>query len=120
MTTRRLSAFMLAAALGPGAVACSESGEPGSASGQFDDAQLEAFVVADAEVRAIQEDYSERLENAGSDDDPAAIQSEAHTEMRGAIESAGLSPREYTEIAQAAERDPELRQELRELRERGE
>lgn len=105
-----------AAALGLGAVACTDNG-PGTASGEFDDEQLEAFVVAEAAVFEIQEDYSARLENAEADQDPAVVQAEAQMEMQTAIEDAGLSIREYNQIARAAERDPELGQQLRELAE---
>lgn len=113
----RAPALAATAALGLVTLACSDNGRQGTASDRFDDDQLKAFVIAEAEVRDIEEDYSSRLESAGADEDPAALQSRAQVEIQGAIEDAGLSIREYSEIAQAVERDPGLEQALRELTE---
>ncbi|MDZ7748098.1 MAG: DUF4168 domain-containing protein [Halofilum sp. (in: g-proteobacteria)] len=96
--------------------ACSDGGESQAVLDELDDAQLESFAVAEQEVLELQEDYSARIDDPGeAPDDAAALEAETQRAMVAAVEDAGLSVGEYTRIAQAADRDPEVRARLEAL-----
>lgn len=86
------------------APAASESSAP-----SYSDQQLQAFAVAFLEVDKVKRDYTQRLQNAGSEDAQKTIQSEASQEMKKAVEGTdGISLDQYNQIIQSAQTDPDL------------
>lgn len=107
-----------AAALGLGPAAqAQDSGSAGTFADEVDEQQLEAFVVARAEVQEIQQDYTSRLQSAENDQNAAELQAEAQEKMVSAVEDAGLSVQEFNRIAEAAQNDPEVQEKIQELAE---
>lgn len=105
--------IVLGLSLGLLAVAPAAMGqnEPG-----FSEQKLENYVAAQQEVRDINREYSERLQNVQNRDKAVDLQNEARQEMIEAIESAGLSVGEYNEITQAMRTDPEFYDRVQKLR----
>lgn len=107
-----------AAALGLGSAAQAQDGDSaGTFADEVDEQQLEAFVVARADVQEIQQDYTSRLQSAENDQDAADLQAEAQEKMVSAVEDAGLSVQEFNRIAEAAQNDPEVQEKIQELAE---
>lgn len=114
---RYLAAMVTAAAaigLAPAALA-QEGDSTGTFADQVDEQQLEAFVVARADVQEIQQDYTARLQSADGDQQAAELQAEAQEKMVSAVEDAGLSVQEFNQIANAAQNDPEVREQIQQL-----
>lgn len=103
--------FLLAFSAAPAAIA-----DNGSES-DFDREQLETFLQARADVLDIQQEYSNRLQSAEDDQEVADLQSEAREEMVTAVEDAGMTVEEFNRIAQAAQNDPDVAEELQSLAE---
>ncbi|MFV8834494.1 DUF4168 domain-containing protein [Aquisalimonas sp.] len=78
----------------------------------FDDETLERFADAYVEVGEIHREYSERLQGAEQTEDAQQLQQEANDEMVEAIQESGLEVQEYSAVAAALERDPEMREEV--------
>ncbi len=78
----------------------------------FDDETLEQFADAYVEVGEIHREYSERLQGAEATEDAQELQQEANDEMVEAIQASGLEVQEYSAVAAALERDPEMREEV--------
>ncbi|WP_011580737.1 MULTISPECIES: DUF4168 domain-containing protein [Chelativorans] len=76
------------------------------------DEKLETFVVALAEVERIKQEYSQRLQTAGSEAEQQQIQNEAGQKMLQAVEGKGISVDEYNQIIQTAQTDPALAERL--------
>lgn len=93
--------------------------EPGSAAGndapaasggdpQFSDQQLESFVAAALELRAIRQEWGPKIQNAESEEAAKSMRSEGVDEMKAAVIDHGLKPETYNQIGQAVRNDPEL------------
>lgn len=82
----------------------------------FDKAELEAFVEAQAEVSDISQDYQTKMQNADNPEAQASMRQEANQEMVQAVNDAGLDPSTYNSIAQAAQSDPQLAQKIEGMR----
>lgn len=78
--------------------------------------KLENYVAAQQEVRDINRQYSERLQNIQDREKAVNLQNQARQEMIEAIESAGLSVGEYNDITQAMRTDPEFNERVQKLR----
>ncbi|MDN3516187.1 DUF4168 domain-containing protein [Aquisalimonas lutea] len=78
----------------------------------FDDETLEQFADAYVEVGEVHREYSERLQDTEATEDAQQLQQEANDKMVAAIEANGLEVQEYSAVAAALERDPELREEV--------
>ncbi len=78
----------------------------------FDQQELERFADAYVEVGEIHNEYSQRLEEAADPDQAQEVQQEANDRMVEAIQEKGLEVQDYSEIAAALERDPEMRDEV--------
>ncbi len=78
----------------------------------FDGQQLEQFADAYVEVGEIHNEYSQLLQEVDSTEQAQELQQEANDEMVQAIQDSGLEVQEYSAIAAALERDPEMRQEV--------
>ncbi len=79
---------------------------------EFESAQLEQFADAYVEVGEIHNEYSQLLQEVDSTEQAQELQQEANDEMVQAIQDSGLEVQEYSAIAAALERDPEMRQEV--------
>lgn len=82
----------------------------------FDKAELESFVEAQAEVSDISQDYQQKMQNADNPEAQASMRQEANQEMVQAVNDAGLDPSTYNAIAQAAQSDPQLAQKIEGMR----
>jgi hypothetical protein len=74
----------------------------------YDQATLEAFATAAADVIIIRGQYAPRIKAAPSEEAAGALIAEARTEMHEAVTRAGLSVELYSTIADAARHDDEL------------
>lgn len=82
---------------------------------EFSEAQLETFVDAREQVIQISRKWQDRLNNAESQDELAEAQNAAQEEMVNAVRDQGLSVEDYNLIAEAAQQDPELMDQLNEM-----
>ncbi|BAU57994.2 hypothetical protein HH1059_12860 [Halorhodospira halochloris] len=78
----------------------------------FSDQQIERFVDAYLEIIEIQEDYTSDIQQADGGEQARELQEQANDDMVRAIEDNGLSVPEYSEIANAMDMDPDLRDEV--------
>ncbi len=78
----------------------------------FDQQELEQFADAYVKVGEIHTEYSQRLQEVDSTDEAQSLQQEANDEMVEAIRDTGLEVQDYSAIAAALERDPEMRQDV--------
>ncbi|MFO7763483.1 MAG: DUF4168 domain-containing protein [Wenzhouxiangellaceae bacterium] len=79
------------------------------------DAELQSFAEARTAITEIQQDYSDRLQNADDPEKANELQQEANEEMIGAVEDTGLDVESFNTIAMAVQNDPELQQKLQQL-----
>lgn len=90
-----------------------EMEEPAAEAPDYSENKLQSFAVAFAEVDKVKQEYTPRMEQAGSEEEQQEVQSEAGQQMMQAVEdSEGISVDEYNEIIQSAQADPEFAQEL--------
>lgn len=82
---------------------------------EFSEGQLESFMMARAEVREIQSDYSSRLQDVDDDQKVAELQAEAQEKMVEAVQGEDLTVEEFNEIARKANSDPEFNERLQEM-----
>jgi len=82
---------------------------------QVSDQQLQQFVTAMDEVRSVQEEFSQAIQQAENMDEAQTLRADAQEEMRGAVEDTGLSVAEYNMISQRLQSDPNLSARLQEI-----
>lgn len=85
--------------------------------GEFTEGQLQSFLVARAEVRDIQSEYSSRLQEVSDDQKVAELQAEAQEKMVQAVQAEDLTVEEFNQIARKANSDPGFNERLQELAE---
>lgn len=106
------TAVISAAALTPIAIAPAMAQDV-AAPETVSETELDAFIVAYKEVAVIEQDYLQRIQNAGDEAEQQTIQSEAQSEMIEAVEAApDIGVERYVEILQIAQIDPDLRSSL--------
>jgi hypothetical protein len=88
----------------------------GQAGQQVSDQQLQQFAAAMENVRDVQQEYSQAIQEAGNMEEAQTLRADAQEEMRGAVEDAGLSVANYNMISQRLQSDPNLAQRLDDLR----
>lgn len=76
---------------------------------------LKQFAEASTAITEIQQDYSQRLQNADDPEQANALQQEANDEMISAVEETGLDVESFNAIAMAVRNDPELQQQLQQI-----
>lgn len=86
--------------------------EPQPEQPTFTSQQKERFADAYLEIIEIQERYTADIEETESGEEARKLQEEANDKMVTAIEDNGLSVPEYSEIANAMDMNPELRDEI--------
>ncbi len=83
---------------------------PAAAQREFGEAKLNAFAQAAAAVGELGEQWVPRIQNAGSQTEAEKMRQEAQSEMIAAIKSTeGITFEEYRQIAQAVQKDLDLR-----------
>lgn len=85
--------------------------------GEFSDSTLESFMMARADVRQIQDDYSSRLEDVTDNEKVAELRAEAREKMIQAVREEDLTVEEYNRISNQAMSDAGLRERLQQLAE---
>ncbi len=78
----------------------------------FSDDQIDRFVDAYLDIIDIQEEYTAQIEGTDGAEEARELQEQANDEMVAAIEDNGLTVPEYSEIANAMDMDPELRDQV--------
>lgn len=79
------------------------------------DAELQSFAEARTAITEIQQDYSQRMQNADDPEKANELQQQANEEMIGAVEDTGLDVESFNTIAMAVQNDPELQQKLEQI-----
>lgn len=80
---------------------------------QYSDDQLRSFADAVRDVNDVTAEYTQKLKDAGSQQEAASLQQEAEVEMIRAVEENDLSLEEYNGIATAAQNDPQMSETIR-------
>ncbi len=83
----------------------------GAAAEPVDDTEVTAFAETLVEVLQVRRAYETRIRQAGGDD-ARRLQMEAVEEVNDVIEAGDLEPERFSQIAELAERDPELKQRI--------
>ncbi|HDP89442.1 MAG TPA: DUF4168 domain-containing protein [Thioalkalivibrio sp.] len=96
----------------PGAQSQPPAGMQQGAATNVDDATLEKFVVAYADIQELQQEFATELEQVSSQEEAAALQQETQQKMVSAVEESGLSVPEYNNVVQALDQDPALREKV--------
>ncbi|MFU2510497.1 DUF4168 domain-containing protein [Pseudoalteromonas sp. ASV78] len=76
------------------------------------DAKLLQFSIAMDSIDKISARYESEFQSAEDTEQAQTIQQRAQAEMVKAVEKAGLTVAEYSEIAQQAQQDPQLRERI--------
>jgi len=83
-----------------------------AASGPISDATLGKAGAALHDIAKVQQDYSSKLNSAGSNEEKHSLTEQANAEAVQAIQSHGLSLQEYSQVVQTARSDPQMKQRL--------
>lgn len=76
------------------------------------DAKLLKFSIAMDSIDKISSQYEAEFQSAEDTEQAQAIQQRAQEEMVKAVEKSGLTVAQYSEIAQQAQQDPQLRERI--------
>ncbi|MDY6979541.1 MAG: DUF4168 domain-containing protein [Pseudomonadota bacterium] len=77
-----------------------------------DNASLNKFKDAFAQVNGIRESFAGKLENVEDPKKARKLQQQAQKDMVSAVEDAGLSVQEYNQIFAAVQQSPELQKKV--------
>lgn len=77
---------------------------------QFSQDDLQKFASVQQDLEVIREEYSQKLESAGDQQQAQQLQQEASQTMVQAVQSEGLDIETYTQIAKAVRNDETLRE----------
>lgn len=91
-----------------------EQGQPAAA--KIDDADLQKFVEADADVAKIRDEFSDKLSSADDQEEAQKLQLEAQEKMVKAVQDNDIDVLTYNEIATRMQTDPELQQRAEKLK----
>jgi len=83
-----------------------------AANGPVSDATVGKAGAALHDIAKVQQDYSSKLNAAGSNEEKRSLTEQANAEAVQAIQSHGLSVQEYSNVVQTARSDPQLKQRL--------
>ena len=81
----------------------------------YDEATLEKFAIAAREVVAVRKEYEPLIRTAPNAEVAQALSEDARARMDAAFSTAGITPGQYLEIAQAAQTDTALRERIGEM-----
>jgi hypothetical protein len=110
MRSLGLAVLLAVTAIGAAAVATANAQDAVS------DAKIHAFLTAAMSVNEVIEEWDPRIKGAESQEAADDLIAQANAEAVAAIEATdGISPNEYSEIAQAAQGDPALSARIEEI-----
>ncbi|NKI34622.1 DUF4168 domain-containing protein [Wenzhouxiangella sp. XN79A] len=108
------AALFTAALLLSGAALAQQPPAAAAPDTEVSDRELNAFLDARESIAAIQQDYSQRLENTQEPEKANELQQAANEEMIQAVEDSGLDVERFNTIVMAIQNDPELQRKLQE------
>jgi 2,4-dienoyl-CoA reductase-like NADH-dependent reductase (Old Yellow Enzyme family) len=85
-----------------------------SAPTEISQEQLAAFAAAAQRVQELNQKWIPQINQAGSDAENAQMREQAMQEMTAAVRDEGLTVEEYNQIYDAAQRSPEVMQQIEE------
>lgn len=86
--------------------------QTGQAAANVDEASLNKFKHAYAEVNSVRASFAGKLEDVEDPQEAQKLQQQAQEYMVSAVEDSGLSVKEYNQISAAIQQNPELRQKI--------
>lgn len=86
-----------------------------SSAQNFSHQQLRSFADASAKIRDIQQSAIQKMQQAKDKKARMEISKQARKDMIQAVKDAGLTVKEYNEIARAARSNPQLSKKIRQL-----
>lgn len=90
-----------------------QNSAPAAEATDISEDKLQSFVVAFRQVETVKQDFTQRLQEAGSDEEMQTLRNEAGQQMLQAVEDAdGISVDEYNQILRSAQGNPDLAQRL--------
>lgn len=107
----------LAVALSLGATGLPAAAQQQSAPAEYTDEDLEAFAAASQRVQELNQKWIPQISQAETAEENAALRERAMQEMTAAVRDEGLTIDEYNRIFDAAERNPEVMQQIEDHRE---
>ena len=81
----------------------------------YDEATLEKFAIAAREIVNVRKEYEPLIRTAPNAEIAQALSEDARARMDAAFSTAGITPEQYLEIAQAAQTDTALRERIGEM-----
>ncbi len=81
----------------------------------YDEATLEKFAIAAREIVTVRKEYEPLIRTAPNAEIAQALSEDARARMDAAFSTAGITPEQYLEIAQAAQTDTALRERIGEM-----
>ncbi|MCM2971811.1 DUF4168 domain-containing protein [Larsenimonas suaedae] len=123
---KRTTAFLTATLLATGTVAApafaadtnSSSSAAASSATQhpnFSDSQLENFASASKEIAGISQKYTQQLQGADDQDAQQQVRQKANKEMVQAVKDNDLDVKQFNQIGQAVQNDPQLMQKVQSM-----
>lgn len=109
------AAFAILALIGAPAVLSLGDQAAHAQSQQFSDQQLEGFVVAQDEIRAISGELQQQMNEADNPEQVEQLREEANQKMVHAVRRAGLDVETYNEIASAMRNDQQLAEQIQDI-----
>lgn len=82
------------------------------AESEFTNDQLDSFANAVVEVNPLIEQWNQRIQTAENEEQAQQMSQQARTEVVSTIEDNGLEVETYNQIVEAAQSDPDLRQDI--------
>jgi hypothetical protein len=84
------------------------AGEGGASAASYGEDDLNSFAVAAVKVHRINNTYSQKMEEAGSDQEKEMLERKANGEMVNAVKHEGLTVDTYQDIVSRLQRDADL------------
>jgi len=78
----------------------------------IDSQTKDKFVAAYVEIRDVQQEYTEKLQNVDDEGKARELQQQAQAEMVEIVEDNGMSVEKYNQLVGAISNNPELRKEI--------
>lgn len=105
-----MAAFLVASphAYGDGMPQIAQQTQQQTPQASFSDEQLESFAAAVVEVRNVNQEWQQRIQQTQDPQQERQLREEATQKMAEAIEDEGLTVQEYNQITQAARQNPEV------------
>lgn len=105
-----MAAFLVASpqAYGDGTPQIAQQSQQQAPQASFSDEQLEAFAAATVEVRNLNQEWQQRIQETQDPQQEQQLREEATQKMAEAIEEEGLTVQEYNQITQVARQNPEV------------